>query len=230
MDYETKILLHRLVEEVEKLNSPDWWIIGITVVNALIMAWLGWRQYKLQKQQTKAQEYEIYRKLYRSIKSFNEIIDSFVFDLWYIIWPPTYHETDIDKLKKRQEKILSLYDDLENNIIDFELKFSTGFLEKKKYYAILETMYNMLNDFIYLYNKNDDYWFCRKKKEEYVTEAETACRNKNDEALIKIILEHIPEIGHKKCSKLGFEIFMNLKSEICSDSIIEEIMGRCKVD
>ena len=51
MDYETKILLNRLAEEVEQLNEPDWWVIGITVVNALIMAWLGWRQYKLQKQQ-----------------------------------------------------------------------------------------------------------------------------------------------------------------------------------
>ena len=44
MDYETKILLNKLVEAVD---SPDWWAIGITIVNALIMAWLGWRQYKL---------------------------------------------------------------------------------------------------------------------------------------------------------------------------------------
>ena len=48
MDYETKILLYRLVEEVEQLNEPDSWIIGITVVNALIMAWLACRQYKQQ--------------------------------------------------------------------------------------------------------------------------------------------------------------------------------------
>ena len=53
MDYEANILLHRLVEEVEKLNEPDWWVIGITVVNALIMVWLAWRQYQLQKQQVK---------------------------------------------------------------------------------------------------------------------------------------------------------------------------------
>lgn len=41
MDYETKIYLDKLIEAVEELNSPDWWAIGITVVNALIMIWLG---------------------------------------------------------------------------------------------------------------------------------------------------------------------------------------------
>ena len=59
MDYESKILLNRLVDEVEKLNSPDWWAIGITVVNALMMVWLAWRQYKLQQRQTKQQEWNI---------------------------------------------------------------------------------------------------------------------------------------------------------------------------
>ena len=59
MDYEIKIYLDNLIEAVEKLNSPDWWTIGITIVNALIMIWLGWKQYKLQKEQSKSQEYAI---------------------------------------------------------------------------------------------------------------------------------------------------------------------------
>ena len=42
----------------ETVNRPDWWTIGITAVNAVIMVWLGWKQYKLQKQQNKIQEYQ----------------------------------------------------------------------------------------------------------------------------------------------------------------------------
>ena len=82
MDYETKILLHRFVEEVEKLNSPDWWVIGITIVNALIMAWLGWRQYKLQLQQTRIQEHEVYKSLYLLIKSIHSIGGSVVYSIF----------------------------------------------------------------------------------------------------------------------------------------------------
>ena len=66
MDNETQILIEKLIEAID---SPDWWIIGITVVNALIMAWLGWKQFQLQKRQTKQQGYELYRKLYVDRKS-----------------------------------------------------------------------------------------------------------------------------------------------------------------
>ena len=74
MDYETKIYLDNLIEAVEKLNSPDWWSIGITIVNALIMIWLGCKQYKLQKEQSKLQEYAIYRKLYELVKTMDGLI------------------------------------------------------------------------------------------------------------------------------------------------------------
>ncbi|MBQ8735954.1 MAG: hypothetical protein IJY75_08300 [Bacteroidaceae bacterium] len=91
MDYEIKILLNRLAEEVEKLNSPDWWIIGITVVNALIMIWLGWRQDKLQQRQTELQkqqilqqEYEIYSQLYKLVKKAN-LAPYFWVNIWVMI-------------------------------------------------------------------------------------------------------------------------------------------------
>ena len=82
MDYESEILLNRLVEEVEKLNEPDWWVIGITIVNAAFMAWLGWRQYKLQQQQTKIQEHEVYKSLYSLINSIHNTSRSFVNSLF----------------------------------------------------------------------------------------------------------------------------------------------------
>ena len=85
MDYETKMLLNNLIDEVGRLNDPDWWVIGITIVNALIMAWLGWRQYKLQQRQTKLQEqqtlhqeYDIYSRLYKLVKSADLEIDHFL--------------------------------------------------------------------------------------------------------------------------------------------------------
>ena len=85
MDYETKILLHRLVEEVEKLNSPDWWVIAITIINAGFMAWLGWRQYKLQQRQTGAQEYELYRKLAHTIKEIHYEVKNVMYEFYYYL-------------------------------------------------------------------------------------------------------------------------------------------------
>ena len=70
-------------------------MIGITVVNAAIMVWLGWRQYKLQQQQTElqkrqteAQEYEIYRRLYLLVNNANNEIDEFLKNLYMGTWQP----------------------------------------------------------------------------------------------------------------------------------------------
>ena len=74
MNYETRIYLDKLIEAVGELNSPDWWTIGITVVNVFIMAWLACRQVKLQKQQNAMQQrqlqlekFNIQREIYRNL-------------------------------------------------------------------------------------------------------------------------------------------------------------------
>lgn len=237
MDYEIKILLNKLVLAIDKFDSPDWWIIILTAINIVAFILVAvtqikqqQQQTKLQVQQTKAEEYEIYRKLYRSIKLSNTIIDSFVIDIWNAIWPPSYHEPNLDILLKKQEEILSLRKELENNVIDFELKFSIDFFDEKRYYTILCLMYTILAEFIYLFNKNDNYWLCKERKTEFSKQIETACKNRDDYGLIKIILEHIPEIGHKTFFNLGFNNFMTLKNEVHNDCIVEEIKNRCKID
>lgn len=230
MDYETKIYLDKLIAAIEKHDGPDWWIVGLTIINTLAVIAIAFLQNRIQRQQIKVQEYEVYRKLYHSIKLSNDIIDSFVVDVLNIIWPPSYHETNIDKLKKKKQDILSLHKELESSIIDFELKFSNDFFDKDKYYAILNVIMILLDNLIYLYNQNNDSWLCRNIKEEYKNEIEEIRRSKNDETIINIILEHIPEIGHKTLSKLGFESFIELKREVHNDCIIEKIRKSCKID
>ena len=151
MDYETKILLHRLVEEVEQLNSPDWWVIGITVVNALIMAWLGWGQYKLQQRQTKLQEqqilqqeYEIYSKLYKLVKRADVEIDYFLNEIVESLGVIRSKRADNGFLKLKLDYIEQLCKDLEQNTIDFEIKFTKDFFDLNGYRKILEFMaYNL---------------------------------------------------------------------------------------
>lgn len=237
IDYEIRLLLNKLVVAIDELNSPDWWIIVLTTINIVAFILVAITQIRQQKQQTrlqahqtKAEEYEIYRKLYHSIKRTNVIVDSFLIDIWNTVWPPSYHEPNIDILSKKQEDILLLHSELENNIIDFELKFSIDFFDEKRYYSILSVMYNILGEFIYLFNKNDDYWLRHKRLPEHSEQIEFAYKNNDDNGLIKILLEYIPEIGHNKCLKLGFDTFMTLKNEVHNDCIIEEIKKRCKID
>ena len=124
MDYETKILLHRLVEGVEKLNSPDWWVIGITIVNAFIMAWLGWRQYKLQKRQTEVLEDDLYRKLTYTIKEIHYEVKYVMYEFYYYLNNQVPIQGNYDYWSLTVKKFNELRRQLEDYEIDVELKFS----------------------------------------------------------------------------------------------------------
>ena len=68
MDYETKILLNRLIEAVEKLDSPDWWTIALSILGIALSSLLSFLVYKLTrkigKQQTDLQKANIKLILY----------------------------------------------------------------------------------------------------------------------------------------------------------------------
>ena len=132
-----------LSELVDAINRPDWWTIGITctitVVNAAIMVWLGVNQYKLQRRQTEAQEYETYKRLYLLLvqvhNEVNEFLDNVSFGT-----RGTYYQVDKDLLKRKEKLINQLKDDLMSSYVDYELKFSKDLFDKEAYRQILNTM------------------------------------------------------------------------------------------
>ena len=133
-------------ELIDALNSPDWWSIGITIVNALIMVWLGISQYKLQKRQTElqqrqteAQEYEIYRSIYLLLMQAHNEIDDFMHDVSVGTWGTVYN-VDKGLLKRKEQRVNQLKKDLIDNYIDYDLKFSKSLFEKEAYRKILSTM------------------------------------------------------------------------------------------
>ena len=143
MNYETKIYLDKLVEAVDKLNSPDWWTIGITVVNALIMIWLGWNQYKLQKRQTKAQEYEFYKQLYDIIYDADLEINRFLFS----IYAEMASNKGLDSLRSELDDMFIKFSNTERLIMqkmpDFKLRTYDGEKRARAYQYILIEMANI---------------------------------------------------------------------------------------
>ena len=140
MDQELLIKLSELVEAVEK---PDWWTIGITsaitIVNAVIMVCLGINQYNLQKRQTEAQEYEIYRRLYLLLVQTHNEVNDFLRNLQNGTWG-SFVLMDKDMLNRKATLINQLQKDLLENYVDYELKFSSDLFDKEKCRNILSTM------------------------------------------------------------------------------------------
>ena len=130
-------------ELIDALNGPDWWTIGITsaitIVNAVIMVWLGVNQYKLQKRQTEAQEYEIYRRLYLLLVQTHNEVNDFLRNLHNGTWG-SFVLMDKGMLNRKVTLINQLQKDLLENYVDYELKFSQDLFDKEKCRNILATM------------------------------------------------------------------------------------------
>ena len=131
---------------IDALDGPDWWSIGITIVNALIMVWLGISQYKLQKRQTElqqrqteAQEYEIYKRLYMLLVQVHNEVNEFMHNVSFGTWG-TYYQADKELLVRKEKSINQLKNDLLTNYVDYELKFSKSLFDKEAYRQILNTM------------------------------------------------------------------------------------------
>ena len=156
MDYETKIYLDNLIEAVEKLKSPDWWTIGITIVNALIMIWLGWRQYKLQQQQTKQQDYEPNKELLVIIKGIDYQIEHHLYTLFYMLIDGV-KSSIISRFSELKTELDALVKQVNDHKIDFELRFPAEKTLISDYIMICFYMYNIYSTFQkHIENENID--------------------------------------------------------------------------
>lgn len=238
MDNETKQIFEQLIEAinnnridssqlVEAVNSPDWWTIGITsvitVVNAAIMVWLGWKQYKLQQQQVRAQEYEILKRLYILVSNANRVIDNFIEDLDMSLWEPCYNSNK-DALSYKRTRIDNLLKDLRDSYIDYELKLSKETFNKDGYLRILDLMSRLLQHTI----------DSLEKGEAHLTQGCQTINSVNgdmEEGHIRHICSHFKEGYMLSALYHNLKQFAKLKKEVrCDNSLLESIRAKCKID
>lgn len=224
MDYETKILLNRLVEAVD---SPDSWTIALTIINTIaivaiagIQIWMQWQQTKLQKRQTEAQEYELYRKLACIIKEIHFESKYVLPDIqWYLIIQPPIQPGD-NHWRMKVKKYNDLYQQLENCSVDIELKFSKSLIDIEAYNKVLTTMikFSSLFEKILLDNKvKKNSWGMVTIKKPY------------DESVKKIALKHISE-EYQGPFVLYLSDFLDANDGINEEETMQKIKQRCIIE
>lgn len=229
MDYKTQILQ----ELVEAVNRPDWWAIGITAVNAVIMAWLAWRQYQLQKQQTKLQErqvqqqeYELYRQLYTLVKNANYEIDDYLENIADSLGALPFQRADEGFIKAKLADIEQLYKDLSRYFVDYEIKFSRDFFDYRGYSVTLGAMMHSLK----LIDEMIDKEMVEFDSSGYNTIP--AINGSWDNGYVSYITERIKDAGYRAAIRSNLLRFVRRKDKLRANGndILEKIRERCKVE
>ena len=219
MEIDIQLMLSELIEAI---NRPDWWSIVITFVNFVIMAWLGWNQYRLQKRQTEAQEFEIYRRLYLLVSNANHEIDEFVNNLYLATWQP-HIQMNKEYLPRKQRYIEQLKKDLSENYWDYKLKFSQDLFNVDGYQRILSQMYYMLQQFNESMAKGeiDIAHGCQQF---------TCERGKEEETCVFIIASRFKTMDLKDMIMGGLMNFAEQKNKLrCGDDILNIIKEKCRI-
>ena len=142
----------QLIELIEALKTPDWWSVGITIVNAMIMVWLGISQYKLQKRQTElqqrqteAQEYDTYRRIYKYLLQIESFTDTIFVKIAISLLYTNQKDKKIELIRDIQSEVNALGLSIEECSLDIELKFCDKTLEIKNYYHFIIQTRNILS-------------------------------------------------------------------------------------
>ena len=229
-----------LQELVEAVNSPDWWAIGITVVNALIMVWLGVKQYRLQQQQTyiqeyqtklqerqtKHQEYEIYRDLYKTISDVQIEISNFLFSLYVRLSTMPPKEDGVHLFGNEVERIKMLDEQMLSKAIDFKLKLPKEGTIVSNHRNMLTLIYNTYNRLDELYHKG-----LLVSKTPITPYDDNFIKGlRNDNVLARAILAHIQDgqMAHREYLFLGE--FIHNKNKLYELKYLSKIGEQSRVD
>lgn len=215
---ENEILFERLIDAIK---TPDWWTIGVTsviaIINVVIMVWIAWKQYKLQKQQIYIQEYTINNKLYSLVKEMDIIINVNLLHLLvcYCSFPKILDNFCFKKI----EKVSKCIDELAANRTDFELKFSEGADVVFAYERILEIIRSIYQSFSL--NHSD------KNLEQVKLLVSTQDIWKDDNKVMEIFLLLFDDENEISSIKLMLQSYIEKKSYLKNYYLLDKIRNRC---
>ena len=223
MDYETKILLNRLVEAID---SPDWWTIALTIINTIAVIVIAYMQIRMQRQQTnllkrqtEAQEYELYRNLARIIKEIHFESKFVTFDIFEYLVEHTQILPTNNLWGEKVKKFNDLTRQLENCEIDLELKFTKSLIDIDAYKRALKsmTLLSKLFERLLLENKiAKRNWGMLTIEKPYIESAKKMA--------VQISKEY-------QCLFIHYLTdFLNAKDSINEEETMQKIKQRCTID
>ena len=244
MDYETKILLNKLVEFI---TDPAWWSVIATIFAAIVAACitskfskrqtelqeqqlkiqerqneLQEQQIKLQEEQNKQQEYVLYNRLYKLVKTMNSLITEHMSTSFY--YYGALRGTAPVPFTEKKSQVSECIKELDYCWVDFELKFPQEKDVVEKYRFVLTEMrdiYQSLNNRV-LFEKEENRDSLKIRKR---------CRRVNSEddyELKKGLLSLLPRGANRKYMDECLSRFLEDKVYLEKSNLLDKVAKHCK--
>lgn len=216
MDNETKILIEKLIEAID---SPDWWIIILTVINIIAFIFVAITQIKLQKQQVQQQEYAIYRQMYINIDNIDTFAQTFLQKVVAVLSCQFGNNERVFKMRELFKEAYTLNDSFTESTFDIELKECGDVMDVGCYYGVLSEIKRLSKTLEFLLETNK-MKFTHSQIEyntDYTTLLNTiinCCIDKQFQGILKTQLQEcVDAINKLKTSSIKEEIKKRITSK-----------------
>lgn len=137
------------------ITNPDWWGVILSAISTIAVIAIAVVQIRIQRHQTKVQEYELYKELYIVIQDADWIIKGFIVSLYRRIKNCKNIEELQDNLEEVQKYLYKTSGRIEQRVVDFNLKTTEGKQCILQYLKIFHMMHNIITQ-ISKIAQNDD--------------------------------------------------------------------------
>ena len=203
------------------LTDPAWWSVILSAISTIAVIAIAYVQIKLQKRQTEAQEFGIYKKLFALLSCANVEIETFLSVLDTNLCKSSYEEA-MGCLKDNKARIDKLLTDFKESYVDFELKISKKNFNNEGYMRILSLMSLILRLTIESLENG---------KAHLQIEAQTVDFDDEDNAYAQLIGAHFNNVDIHTTQMKCLKRFVKVKKSVrCDEKFMNKIRRKCKID
>ena len=216
MDYETKIYLDKLVEAVDKLDSPDWWVIGLTIINTLAVITIAVVQILMQRQQMRIQKHETYKDIYKLLQAIHSRTDNLLHNITLTLSVKHYDDFSIEYLTRRKIELSELITKFTDSEDEIRLKIGITHLQHIYYHMLLISAHDVVDTVLHNINYKE---FTPHKIEDGIILTDDKC--------IAMLIDKVAK-EKTTTSKGVLDYFVKTKSSVAEHSLLDAIEKHCK--
>lgn len=200
----------------ELITRIDFWALLLTGISTIAVIVIAVIQIKMQKQQTKIQEYEFYKDAYTLIRSIHETTNSFIYTIAYTISNESillnFEKEFLSNKKQKLDNISKKLSESQNELASIA---NLTNLQYANYIMLLIYMRTIVDNIVYYINTDS---IKQNKKRDI--------KLKDDKASIQYILECVSDENRAEIKKY-FDYFIDSKKTISEYTILATLEKHC---
>ena len=209
---------------IEFITNPAWWSVILSAISTIAVIVIAAVQIRLQKQQTKAQEYKLYSELYDVVNSIDWLINNFLHSLYAKLCKYKDVEDIKDELDDMRGRFYKTERDLMRRMIDFQLKTPNGRENVRKYQYAIMLMANLTST---IHRILQDANGMRLSRTEVEKEYRPSIIASNEILLKSAIVSRIVNQVNAERVEFAIDQFLEAKDELTELKFADEISKFC---